>query len=494
VIPVANSGSAPTQKFGAFYEDLEKLLLQQLKQQPQMLDLRLKLAELYYETRRADEFLRHARQMRSQVKDPQKSDEWRKVLSMGRMMVPGDPLFSESGGDTIEFVVPKTAAPQSTYTRIGDEERFRKPLLALAEGYEEIRKDPRFINELDMELMQSAGHPSSLQPARRLSKYLGGAQIYFKREDLNSRIAYLTSAVVGQALLARRMGKKSLVTGSVNGRSGVIVASIAARLGLHAVVYMDPEQMRLQTSNVFRMWLMGASVTEADMGRYKKPDVRQAAWDHWGANPKDCFLVMGLDAAPHPYPMMALEFASVVGRECRRQLYMNEKKVADLLVARAGDNADAIGFFPPFLKIPTTRLVCVEAPDSLDEGKGVEPAARAGISRDPVAAQPLTMREQQRAAQILEGMDYPRVTREHAWLKASGRVEYVSTTAAAAKKAINDLSRNEGIIPAVQTAYAIAWACQESTRMKPEQSIIVMISENVDKNIWQIGKSMGVPL
>jgi tryptophan synthase beta chain len=330
VSAVANSNSGSGQKVGAFYEDLEKLLSQQIKQQPQMLDLRLKLAELYYETRRGDEFLRQARQMRAHVRDPLQSDEWRKVASMGRMLLPGEDLFREPLGETIEFIAPKAVAPQNNYTRIGDEERFRQPLQQLAESYEEIRKDPRFIAELDSELIQSAGHPSSLQPARRLSKQIGGAQIYFKREDLRVRTAYLTSAIVGQALLAKRMGKKTLAMGSTNGRGGVILAAIAARLGLHAIVYMDPEQMKLQAGNVFRMWLMGASVTEANLGRYQSPDVRKAAWDHWGANHKDCFLVMGLDAAPHPYPMMSMEFASVVGRECRRQLYVTEKKVADI--------------------------------------------------------------------------------------------------------------------------------------------------------------------
>lgn len=491
---MSNSSGAPPQKMGAFYEDLEKLLLDQIGKQPHLLDLRQKLAELYFETRRTDDFLRQARQIHLRIKDPAKSAEWRKVFSMGRMLAASDPLFADtSGGAVIEFVTPKAVAQQQAYTRIGDEERFRKPLQEIAAGYEEIRKDPRFLAELDMELMQTAGHPSSLQPAARLSQHLGGAQIYFKREDINSRTSHMTSAVVGQALLARRMGRKTLVASSLNGRSGVIVASVAARLGMNSVIFMDGDQIRLQTSNVFRMWLMGANVSEANLGRYKTPDIRKAAWDHWGGNTRDSFLVMGLDAAPHPYPMMTLEFASITGRECRRQLYSNAKKIPDLLVARAGDNADAIGFFPPFLKAAGTRLVCVEAPDTL-EGDDVRARPEAGARNFDPVDQPLTMREQQRAVTILEGMDYPRVTREHAWLKASGRVEYVKVAAAAAKKAVNDLSRFEGIIPAIQTSYAIAWACQEAARMKPDQNVIVMLAENVDKNIWQIGKAMGVPL
>lgn len=477
---------------GAFYEDLEKLLQQQLKQQPHLLDLRLKLAELYYETRRVEEFVRGARQMRNYVSNPGKSEEWRKVTSMGRMLAPAESMFNEAPGDSIPFIASTAAAQKAAYSRIGDEERFKKHLQLLADSYEEIRKDPRFVSELDMELMQTAGHPSSLQPARRLSQHIGGAQIFLKREDLGARVATLTSAVVGQAPLAKRMGKKTLVAASGNGRSGVLIASIAARLGLDAVIYMDAEQKRLQASNVFRMWLMGANVTEADLKRYKTADLRNAAFDHWASNARDCFLVMGLDAAPHPYPMMTLEFASVVGRECRRQLNLQTRKIPDLLVARAGNNADAIGFFPPFLKASATRLVCVEGADTFEDDSSR--SRRSAAANFSPLDQPLTMQERQQAAVIMEGMDYPRVTREHAWLKASGRVEYVRTTPAAAKRAISDLSRHEGIITAIQTAYAMAWACQAAKEMSREQTIVVLLAENVDKNIWEIGKAMGVPL
>lgn len=481
---MSNDGVARNQKAGAFYDDLEKLLIQQVSKQPELLDLRLRLVELYYETRKADLFLQQARQMQKHVRNPKQSEEWRKVLSMGRMLAPSDPLFAEvPAGDTIEFIGSRPITPQVAYTRIGEDERFRKPLAEIAEAYEAVRKDPHFIAELDGEMIQCAGHPSSLQFARRLTQHLRGAKIYLKREDLNSQPSHLLAAVFGQALLARRMGKKTLVTYSPTGRSGVVVASVASRLGLQAVIYMEAEQMQLHTGNVFRMWLMGANVTEAGMGRKKGGDVRKEAWDHWARESRDCFLVMGLDAAPHPYPMMTLELASLAGRECRRQLYGISKKAPDLLVARAGDNADAIGLFPPFLKAAGTRLVCVETQDHL----GVPDEQGSSV-------QPLSLQEQQRAAVIMEGMDYPRTTREHAWLKASGRVEYLKGAAPAAKRAIYDLSQHEGVIPAIQTAYVLGWACQEAAKMAPEQTVIVMMAENVDKNIWQIGKAMGVPL
>lgn len=472
------------QDAGAFYDDLEKLLVQQISRQPQLLDLRLRLAELYYETRKLSAFLQQARYMHGQIRNAADSEEWRKVLSMGRMLAASDPLFAEAPvGDKIEFIGSRSITPKQAYARIGEDERFRKPLAEIADGYEAVRSDPRFLAELDSEMIQSAGHPSSLQFAARLTANLGGARIYLKREDINTQPSHLLAAVLGQALLAKRMGKKTLIAFSPTGRSGVVVASVASRLGLQAEIFMDSEQMQLQASSVFRMWLMGAHVNEGGLGRKRDGGARAEVWDFWARNSADSFLVMGLDAAPHPYSMLTLELASIAGRECRRQLYAIDKKAPDLLVARDGDNADAVGLFPPFLRAATTRMVCVEAQEDLGE-----------VAPQGNSTQPLNLKEQQRAAAIMEGMDYPRTTREHAWLKASGRVEYVKGTVAQAKRAVYDVSKHEGVIPAIQTAYALGWACQEAARMRPEQSVIVMVAESVDKNIWQIGKAMGIPI
>lgn len=492
-MPVSNPAETSPKQLGAFYEDLEKLLLDEMRKQPKLLDVRLKLAELYFQTRRVDDFILHARDTRDSIKNLDKSDEWHRIVSMGRMLRPSESLFSDFNGDAIEFVATQLASDLPAYSRIGDDERFKKPLQALADAYEEIRKDPRFLAQLDIEMMQTAGHPSSLQPAQRLTDFLGGAKIYFKRDDQGGRFAHITGAIVGQALLAQRMGKKTLVAFSGNGRSGVLVASIAARLGLNATVFMNADQIHLQKSNVFRMWLCGANVQEIDPKDRSGTDVRKAAFDHWARHSADTFLIMGLDAAPHPYPMMTLEFTSVVGRECRRQMYATNKKAPDLLVTRGGDNADAIGFFPPFLKAPNTRLVCVEPADHFDPAQNAAAQPKNPNVFNPIL-QPLTQQEQQRAAQILEGMEYPRVVREHSWLKATGRVEYMQIGSVAARKAISDLSRYEGIVPAIETSYAIAWACQEAVKMQKDQSIVILLSENVDKNIWEIGKALGVPL
>lgn len=480
-----------TKQPSAFYEDLESLLKQEIRQKPAALDARLQLAELYCQTYRVSDFIQHARETRVLIKDLKNSPEWRRIASMGRMLQPKELLFSESGADVIEFDGGRPGSDATpVHSRIGDEARFRKPLQDLATAYEEIRKDLRFLAEFDNEVMQTTGHPSPLEPARRLSDAIGGARIYLKRADMGSPLSHITHAIVGQALLAKRMGKKTLVAASPNGRSGVLMASVAARMGMKAVVYMHAEQIQIQRSNVFRMWLSGADVQEVDPKSRAGTDLRKAAFEHWARHADEAFLVMGLDAGPHPYPMMMQEFTSMIGRECRRQIHAHIKKAPDILVTRDGENADAIGLFPSFLKATATRLVCVGAADSF-----INVDATAQLKRPGITAQHLlTMQEEKNASRILEGMDYPSVARETAWLKASGRVEFVKTPSAAAKKAILDLSRCEGIVPAIESAYALAWACQTAATMSPEQNIVVFLGENVDKDIWEIGKAMGVPL
>lgn len=490
---MSNPVQSTVKQASAFYEDLESLLKDEMRQQPALLDVRLKLAELYSQTHRIDDFVQHARQTRVLIKTPKTSPEWRRIVSMGRLLQPKELLFSELGDDIIDFDAPTSANQIPNRSRIGDEARFKKSLHDLAVAYEEIRKDARFLAEFDNEVMQTTGHPSPLEPARRLSEHIGGAQIYLKRADMGTQLSHITNAIVGQALLAKRTGKKTLVTASHNGRSGVLVASIAARMGLKAVVFMHSEQMQIQRSNVFRMQLSGADVQEVDLKKRAGADIRMAAFDHWAKFANDTFLVMGLDAGPHPYPMMMLEFTSLIGRECRRQIHAHIKKAPDIMVARAGENADAIGLFPSFLKAPATRLVCVGAADSF---AGVDIAAAS--PKNPNIYNPsqslLTTKEEKQAAKIMEGLDYPSVARENAWLKASGRVEFVKTKSAAAKQAIHDLSRCEGIIPAIETAYALAWACEAAASMSRDQTVVVYLGENVEKDIWEIGKAMGAAL
>lgn len=344
-----------------------------------------------------------------------------------------------------------------------------------------------FAAEFERELLHFAGRPSSLFHARHLSQMVGGAQIYFKREDLSPVGTHLQLSVLGQTLVAKRTGKKTIVAATRNGQRGVVVASAAARLGLQSIIYMDGEDMHRQSGNVFRMWLMGADVRSADIKHLGTEDVRNAALEHWLNDATHCFLVMGLDSAPEPYPSMSVQFSSAIGRECARQVRMLAQRAPDILVARGEGNSDAIGLFPAFLGEKSPRLVCVEAADLMTPAAG-----NAAASFDPLKA-PLNTAENRVAGAILEGLEYPSVTREHAMLRNSRRVEYVQIAAEQVKQAIRDLSQKEGLIPAIQTAHAVAWAIQTARTLKPEQVIVVLIAETVDKDIWDIGRAMGVP-
>lgn len=477
---------------GGFYDDLEQLLRQQLKDNPRLHDLRFKLLELYYETGRRNDFLREARSLSLRYDRKEQSVEWKRVASMGRMLGLTDPLFSEFSGDSIEFVGPvvvEKKAKTSAYQRFGDDDASRPVFQRLAEDYEKVRADPHFLVEYDFELASQANRPSPLFHARRLSRKLGGAQIYFKREDLSPAGSRLTMSTVGQALLARRLGKTGLAIATTNGVKGVVAASVAARMGLRAMIFMDQADLQRHSAHVFRMKLLGAKVTAVDRRRYPGNDIRQAALDCCVKDQDGCFLLMGLDAAPHPYAMMAREFSAVIGRECRRQVMTMAKRAPDLLAARAGNNADAIGFFDPFLAEPGTRLACIVGNQGL--GDASTDAARIRDDR-PNPSRPLLTESEKRVADaILEGLEYPSVAREHAFLKASGRVEYVKGSTAEAKKMIIALSREEGLVPAIETAHAIAWAAQAAQAMKPEQAIVVMLAESADKDVWEIQRAMG---
>ena len=470
-----------------FYADLEAMLKQQLKENPQALDLRMKLLELHFDTGRSEEFMHEAQVYARSVKDKGTSREWQKIASMGRTLVASNDLFRDDGGK-LEFVdVSRADAAAHAHKRFGSDPTSQRYFKELAQHWETLRVDPAFASEYERELLHYANRPTSLFHARQLSQYARGAQIYFKREDLSHDGIHLQLSAMGQTLFAKKLGKKTIVGATRNGQRGVLIASAAARLGLQSVIYMDGEDMHRQSGNVFRMWLMGADVRSADIKRLNTTDVRNAALEHCINDPSQCLLVMGLDSAPEPYPSMALHFSSAVGRECVRQVRMQTQRAPDILVARGGSNADAIGLFSAFLKEKSPRLVCVET------GNITASAADTSVADfDPLKA-PLNVSETRVAGAILEGLEYPSVIREHAMLKSSGRVEYVKVGVEQVKQAIRDLSHKEGLIPAIQTAHAVAWAIQTARTMQPDQVIVVLISETVDKDIWDIGRALGVP-
>jgi tryptophan synthase beta chain len=460
----------------ALYPDLEKLLLEQLQQRPDDARLRVQLLELYFQTNRERDFLREARAFRDQLRGNLESTDWHLIASIGRQLAPDSPLFADFRG--------KTAEDKPSRRRLGEGSEFRPLFARLAKAYDDVRGDTGFLAELDRELIRHFGRPSSLYHAKRLSAHVGGAQIYCKREDLAPEGTALVMAITGQALLARRLGMRTLVTASVYGQKGAIMASVAARLGMQAVVYMDGDDAHREAANVFRIWLMGAQLEAVDVKSVPYGDVRQAALRHWLRENEDCFLIMGLDAAPYPYPVMAQEFAAVVGRETALQVRSLAKRQPDLLVARGENAPDAIGFFQPFLRDTRSRLVCVspsEPPLPPDLGTGTSEEA-------------LSQAQIELAHAVMEGTEYPSVRREHSLLRASGRVEYVSTRSETAKRALSDFSRLEGIVPAIRTAHALGWACDAASKMPPDHAVVVAMTERADKDIWNIGRMLGMSI
>lgn len=475
------------------YGTLEKLLLEQLKAPSAPVDLRLQLLDLYFAMRRTDDFLREARIVTRQIPDRSHSKEWQRVATMGRMLAPDSPLFKGDVGDLIEFVAPPEASSRQV-RRFGEGYRYASYFESLAKGYEEIRSSPNFFPELDRQLLQLGARPSLLEHASRLSDACGGAQIYFKREDLASQGSHLLINIIGEALVARRLGKSTLVTASGRGKRSIYTATVAARLGMRAIIFVDGSDAHLHSADLLRMRLMGATVSIVEGKTRRHPDLREMALEHAISHQGESFLVMGLEAAPHPYSMLMQDLTGLIGRESLQQLKEYTPNPPDILVARQGNNADAIGFLTPFLQEKGIRLVCVHARSEL----GMEASSQRALDRfkenifDPMR-NPLTEHQKKLATGILSGLEYPSVSREHAALKATGRIEYVDVVEAAAKKAITDCARLEGYVPPIETSQVIAWACETARTMRRDQAIIVMIAEKAEKDIWDIGKALDLP-
>jgi len=480
----AGGAGDPKARLQDFYSELEQLLRKQLEEKPGLDDVRMKLLELYFEQQRGEDFLKTARSFHRLLKKPEESRDWQRAASMGRMLVPGEALFSNQASDRIEFVdLPAGMANEpARVTRFGDDDRYRPLFDGLVKRYAPVRSDPRFLVDLERVLLSlPTWRPTPLVHAKRLSEHLRGAQVYFKREDLADEAPHLTAAITGQALLGLRIGCNTLVTGSSDGRRGVVAAGVAARLGLKALVFMDADQAERAAANTVFMKLLGADVQLVKVARYRNRDVRYAALEHWAQNPEGAFLLMGLDAAPAPYPVMTQEFTAAIGRECRRQLAGSAKGLPSLLVTRGSATADALGLFPAFFTDPGTRLICVE-PEKQPEVD----IRKAGADLFTQVGMPMSSRERNVAQSILDRLEYPSVAREHAWLKASGRVEYVETTRAQARDALLDLARLEGIIAPIGTAHALAYACTEARKLKEHQAVVVLMAEHIDSAGWDI--------
>ena len=366
----------------------------------------------------------------------------------------------------------------------------------LREAYDRYSQDPEFIAEFRYELAHYVGRPSPIYHAARMSREMGGAQIYLKREDLNHTGAHKINNVIGQALLAKRMGKPRIIAETGAGQHGVATATICARFGLECVVYMGAEDVKRQSPNVFRMKLLGATVVPVESGSRTLKDALNEAMRDWVTNVDNTFYIIGTVAGPHPYPMMVRDFQSVIGEECLQQMpELHQGRQPDAVVACVGGGSNAMGIFYPYIEHAATRLIGVEAAgEGLDSGKHSASLER---GEPGVLHGNRTMILQDANGQITEthsisaGLDYPGVGPEHAWLQEIGRAEYVGITDREALDAFHYLCRAEGIIPALESSHAVAHAMKLAKTMAPEQAILVNLSGRGDKDIGTVADLSG---
>jgi tryptophan synthase beta chain len=367
----------------------------------------------------------------------------------------------------------------------------------LNHAYEKYRHDPDFIAELNYDLKHFVGRPSPIYHARRWSEHLGGAQIYLKREDLNHTGAHKVNNTVGQALLAKRMGKARVIAETGAGQHGVATATVAARYGMDCVVYMGSEDVKRQAQNVYRMKLLGATVVPVDSGSKTLKDALNEAMRDWVTNIENTFYIIGTVAGPHPYPMMVRDFNSIVGKECITQMPEIAGCQPDVVVACVGGGSNAMGVFYSYIDMPGVRLIGVEA-----GGHGISSGSHAAplTTNSPVGVLHgnRTYLMQDEDGQIIEthsisaGLDYPGVGPEHSWLKDSGRAEYVAINDDEALHAFHDLCHFEGIIPALESSHALAHAAKIAPDMGKDKILLVNLSGRGDKDMATVASASGI--
>jgi len=368
----------------------------------------------------------------------------------------------------------------------------------LYEQYKIIKKDKQFLSEFHNDLKEYVGRPSPLYFAKRWTEILGGAQVYLKREDLNHTGAHKINNTVGQILLAKHMGKKRIIAETGAGQHGVASATVAARHGLDCVVYMGEEDIKRQSLNVFRMKLLGAEVVGVNSGTKTLKDAMNEAMRDWVTNVDDTYYIIGSVAGPHPYPEIVRDFNAVVGEEVIEQSINQIGKNPDALVACVGGGSNALGLFYPFINSKEVRLIGVEAGGlGLSTGKHAAPL---NDGKEGVLHGMRTYLMQDDAGQILEthsvsaGLDYPGVGPEHAWLKDTGRAEYVVADDGEALEAFKEVTKIEGIMPALETAHALAFVRKLAPIMENSQTIVVNISGRGDKDINTVASIEGIEL
>ncbi|MFO1309600.1 MAG: tryptophan synthase subunit beta [Burkholderiales bacterium] len=375
-------------------------------------------------------------------------------------------------------------------------ETLMRALDELKDQYERARADPAFKAEFERELKHYVGRPSPVYHAERWSRELGGAQIWLKREDLNHTGAHKVNNCIGQALLARRLGKPRVIAETGAGQHGVATATVAARYGLECVVYMGSEDVKRQAQNVFRMKLLGATVVPVESGSKTLKDALNEAMRDWVTNVESTFYIIGTVAGPHPYPMMVRDFQSVIGRECLEQMPEAAGRQPDVVIACVGGGSNAMGIFHAYIPREQVKLVGVEAAgEGIDTGRH---AASLIAGRPGVLHGNRTYLLQNADGQIVEthsvsaGLDYPGVGPEHAWLKDSGRAQYVGITDDEALAAFHTCCRVEGIIPALESAHALAYAAKLAPTLPKDRILLVNLSGRGDKDMNTVAERSGM--
>jgi tryptophan synthase beta chain len=377
-------------------------------------------------------------------------------------------------------------------------ETLMPAVVELAAAYQAARRDPRFRKDLDYYLREYAGRPTPLTFAERFTRHCGGAMVFLKREDLLHTGAHKINNTLGQALLARRMGKKRLIAETGAGQHGVATAVVAALFGFECAVYMGEEDIRRQALNVFRMRTLGTTVVPVRSGSRTLKDAMTEAMRDWMASSATTHYIIGSVAGPHPYPMMVRDFQTVIGRETRRQMLRKERRLPDAVVACVGGGSNAAGMFYPFVKDASVKLIGVEAAGlGLDSGRhaatltkgsvGVLHGSRSYVLQDS-EGQTLPVHS------VSAGMDYPGVGPEHSYWKDTGRATYVSATDQQALDAFGLLSRLEGIIPALESAHAVAHATELAPKMKKEEILVICLSGRGDKDCVEVAEKLGQKL
>ncbi len=364
--------------------------------------------------------------------------------------------------------------------------------------YNRLKDDPQFRADFDYDMAHYVGRPSPLYFAERLTKKVGGAQIWLKREDLNHTGAHKVNNTIGQALLAKHIGKRRVIAETGAGQHGVASATVAARLGLECQVYMGADDVERQKLNVYRMKLLGAEVIPVTSGSRTLKDALNEAMRDWVTNVDHTFYIIGTVAGPHPYPMLVRDFQSIIGREAREQCLKMNDRLPDALVACVGGGSNAIGLFHPFLNDESVSMYGVEAAgDGIETGRHSAPLA---AGRPGVLHGNRTYLMENEDGQIIDthsisaGLDYPGVGPEHSWLKDIGRVNYVGATDDEAMAAFRDLTRIEGIMPALESAHAVAYAMKLAATMSPDKIIVVNLSGRGDKDILTVASIDGISI